>query len=116
MFYKLCHVHFDGYVWLIVVSHEFNVNVKRLRLLVKSYLVRHLCSLDVLGSSGEARDIHFLEESVGCAIAINTHDLNLFLVFRECNIETLLHLPGWDLVTKLLHEQLHNIITLCVDA
>lgn len=57
-----------------------------------------------------------LEKVEWLASIVNAANLNLGSVFDHANLDSLLHLPGWDLIAKLLHEELHDIVALGIDA
>ena len=50
------------------------------------------------------------------AVLVNTTQFKLGTVLDKLALEALLHLPSRDLVAQLLHEHLHYVVSLGVDA
>ena len=115
---QLGHVDLELDILLLVVSHELELDLEVLgALLGKGGLVR-LSSLlirrpGLLGR--DPSDLNLLEKDEGQASVINTAELNLGAVLDEADLEALLHLPDRDLIAKLLHEALHDVVALSVD-
>ena len=51
----------------------------------------------------------------GLESVIDSAKLNLRALLDKRGLEALLHLPDWDLVLKLLHEELHDVVALGMD-
>ena len=51
----------------------------------------------------------------GLASLIDSTNENLLVLICQGDLNTLLHLPSWDLISELLHQKLHYIITLGMD-
>lgn len=84
----------------------------------KGYFVRLLGLLlrrEVLLGANSSH-MHRLEKVEWLASIVNAANLNLGSLFDHANLDALLHLPGWDLIAKLLHEELHDIVALGIDA
>ena len=65
--------------------------------------------------SANTSHVNLLVENEGLTIVVDATKLKLGAVLNERNLDALLHLPGRDLVTKLLHEELHDVVALGVD-
>ena len=64
----------------------------------------------------DSSDVNCLEQVEWLASVVNAAHLKLGSIFDEANFDALLHLPGWDLVPELLHEELHDVVALGIDA
>ena len=64
----------------------------------------------------DSSHMHSLEKVEWLASIVNAANLKLGSLFDHANLDALLHLPGGDLIAELLHEELHDIIALGIDA
>jgi len=60
--------------------------------------------------------MHSLEKVEWLASIVDAANLNLGSLFDHAYLDALLHLPGWDLIAKLLHKELHDVVALGIDA
>merc|ERR1712228_653256 len=102
--------------WLVVISHELEFKVERvwdLLSLWQGKLIRLLRLLDRLhlgDTVSDSTDCNIFKECVWCSVGVDTHHFNSLTVLGESHIDASLHLPRWDLVAKLLHQELHDVI------
>ena len=115
---ELIDVDIELYVLLFVVAHELKLDLKlswSVLLCRWHYNMVRLLLLVCVWESHAAVDGNSLVEHEGLAVRLNTAELDLGTVVNERHFESLLHLPVWDLVAKLLEEKLHDVVTLSVD-
>ena len=117
---ELSQINIELDVLLLIVTHELELSgeaLGALGLLRKGHLVRLLGLLlrgeRSLGS--EASHVDLLEQMERLTSLVDTAELDLGALLNVGNLEALLHLPDGDLVLKLLHEKLHDVVALRVD-
>jgi len=120
---KLFHVHIDLYWFLFVVAHRLEFYCELSWALLSSrqcelvWLLKLATRLRREGSHTilKSTNLNRLEQVERLSSLINTSDLNFGSLLNERYLEALLDLPSWDLVAKLLHQKLHDVVALGMD-
>ena len=115
---ELVHVDIELNVLLFVVAHKLKVDLKlcwSVLLCSWHYNMVRLLLLVCVWESHAAIYGDSLVEHEWLAIRLNTAELDLGTVVNERHFESLLHLPVWDLVAKLLKEKPYDIVSLSMD-